>query len=210
MGLFHYPKIRHARTKSPPQYKNYRSYKPYLREEFEKTCVYCRKPDGLAELDSFGVDHYKPKDVFPSLVADYSNLFYSCNTCNRLKGTFWPDSLQLKAGQFVPNPCDHIMFEHLRAGPGCIVNNHSIAGQWTIDLLLLNEPDRMEFRRAIVVAVEACRRAEMELLATIDIIERKIAAAFGESRNRLLDARRDEEGRLADIRRSLKRLTGES
>ena len=38
---FTYPRSRHIRRHGPHGYRDYRSYKPWLRDEFAFRCVYC-------------------------------------------------------------------------------------------------------------------------------------------------------------------------
>lgn len=146
MPLFHYQKIIHTRKLSPGPFTVYRTYKKYLKTEFDGTCVYCRMPDSLSEPQSYAVEHYKPKIKFPHLETEYSNLFYSCCNCNSYKGDFWPTKEQMILGQFIPNPCDHIMHSHLRSQAEGTIKAHSFAGQWTIDLLDLNAPSQIQRR----------------------------------------------------------------
>lgn len=145
---FRYSKAKHVRRLNPGPYGHYSQYKPYLREEFGRQCVYCRMPDTAAPLDSFGVDHYQPKNVFPERRNDYSNLFYCCNTCNRLKGDFWPTETPERKRRFVPNPCDHVMWDHLRFR-AVEVTARSDAGKFTLDLLNLNDEHEQGRRRGI-------------------------------------------------------------
>lgn len=151
MPLFHYQKTIHERKLSPGPYSNYRTYKKYLREEFDAACVYCRMPDSLSEMKSYAVEHYKPKSKFPELETEYSNLFYSCCSCNSYKGSFWPEETHKKLEQFIPNPCDHVMHSHLRLRPEGMIQHHSFAGEWTIDLLDLNDPGQIQKRKAFLL-----------------------------------------------------------
>lgn len=150
MPLFHYQKIIHKRKLSPGPYKAYRTYKKHLKIEFDGTCVYCRMPDSLSEEKSYAVEHYRPKRQFPALETDYSNLYYSCCDCNSHKGTFWPSMSQMSLGIFIPNPCDYVMHEHLRLQPEGAIKFHSFAGQWTIETLDLNAPNRIKKRYAFL------------------------------------------------------------
>lgn len=147
MPLFHYQKIIHKRKLSPGPFKVYRTYKKYLKIEFNATCVYCRMPDFLSEEKSYAVEHYKPKIKFPDLETEYSNLFYSCCNCNGYKGVFWPDTKQRILKIFIPNPCDHVMHNHLRSQTTGTIKPHSFAGSWTIDLLDLNAPGQIQKRQ---------------------------------------------------------------
>ncbi|MBI3915958.1 MAG: HNH endonuclease [Betaproteobacteria bacterium] len=151
---FHYPKAKHRRTRTPPVYSDYRNYKPELRLEFSGQCVYCRAVDANRQ-ESFGVDHYRPKSIpkFRSLTTNYLNLFYACNRCNSYKRAFWPSPSEMKAGVFVPNPCDHVMWEHLRSRSDGAVTTASKAGEFTSDLLLLNETEAVAYRRSLTTVL---------------------------------------------------------
>ena len=163
---FRYPKVKHRRTQRPPVYTDYRRYKPHLRVEFSGQCVYCRGLD-VNKHEAFGVDHYRPSSLFPHLATEYLNLFYACNRCNSLKRAYWPSSAEKKAGVFVPNPCEHVMWEHLRYSDGA-VNGESPAGEYTVEHLLLNDEGVVTYRRSFSIA-----------LATL---EAQIAAAHGTAR----------------------------
>jgi hypothetical protein len=165
--VFAYPKTRHARTQSPPAYKSYSSFKPVLRAEFEARCVYCRVPDGIQGDAAFGVDHYRPKHRFPALQVEYLNLYYCCNACNSRKGGYWP-APDVEAEEFIPNPCDHEMFAHLRYRSG-EVEARSRAGEFAVELLDLNDPVTVSWRAAVLTAVDALRSQRAEA-------ERKLAA----------------------------------
>ncbi len=127
---------------------NYRKYKPYLREEFSNQCVYCRALEQIKGPESFGVDHYRPKSLFPQLENEYLNLYLACNRCNSLKGSYWPSGRDEKLGRFVPNPCEHVMFDHMRFVAGTI-HGHSIAGQLAVERLDLNDPSAVALRKAL-------------------------------------------------------------
>ena len=150
MTLFHYQKTKHKRKLSPGPFIRYQTYKKYLRIEFDATCVYCRMPDSLSEVKSYAVEHYFPKDDFNHLENEYSNLFYSCCDCNGRKGTYWPDDVAISQCRFIPNPCDYVMHDHLRSQPDGTVKPHSFAGHWAIELLDLNDPNRIKKRFAFL------------------------------------------------------------
>ena len=160
MNLYSFPKTRHARTEQPIQHRDYRAFKPTLRREFRERCVYCCAPDaGLT--DGYGVDHYRPKSLFPDLIRSYGNLFYSCNSCNARKGPFWPGPKEEQAGHFVPNPCEHVMFGHLRYRQGA-VEARTPAGEFTLKLLDLNNPAAVGHRNATLAVLQAATEKRME------------------------------------------------
>jgi len=146
--LFHFPKIKHKRSEAPPAYSNYRLYKPYLRTEFYCTCVYCRMPDGPKGSSAFGVDHYCPQNQDTTLATTYSNLFYACNDCNAYKGKYWPSAEELEKGIFIPNPCSHVMFQHVQ-NIDCTFKAKTKAGKHLVDLLNLNNDRLVSYRRAL-------------------------------------------------------------
>ena len=82
--LFGYSALPQMRRHGPSGYENYRTYKPWLRDEFKFRCVYCLErevwyPDGEA---SFSADHIVPQSEDASRVCDYTNLIYACTRCN--------------------------------------------------------------------------------------------------------------------------------
>ena len=168
---FKYPKSKYKR-KFFPQYKTNKSYKAVLRKEFGNICVYCRMPDFL-KVDSFGVDHYKPKEIFPELEWNYRNLFYACNTCNSRKGSYWPTSDLLKTNIFLPNPCDHVMYEHLRY-EGVIVNARSKAGELADKLLDFNDKISLSYRESINYIIQKLFVDFEKINATISKLKKLI------------------------------------
>ncbi len=152
MTPYSYPKTRHQRTQNPGFFSNYRSYKPFLQIEFERKCVYCRQPDSVTpNAHGYGVDHYRPKSKFPQESSDYKNLYYCCSSCNIRKGSFWPEPADLKV-RFIPNPCDFVMFDHLRF-QGAVVTAKSKAGEFTADRLDLNDPATQAYRRDLNLSI---------------------------------------------------------
>lgn len=155
MSLFLFPKGRHKRRLSPRQFRNYRTYKPYLQAEFARLCVYCRQPDSSAPNLNFQVDHYRPKSEsrFKSLIAEYSNLYYCCQTCNTYKSNYWPPDET--AGPYVVNPVDFDMAAHLRfdAKTGSI-EPRTPHGKFTEELLHLNDPAAVKYRRSTLTIVQ--------------------------------------------------------
>lgn len=173
---FHYSKIKHSRTQIPPGYGNYRKYKTVLRTEFGGQCVYCRAVDRIKGIENFGVDHYRPQKHFPTLATEYLNLYYACNRCNSLKRDFWPSLQRARDGQFVPNPCDHVMFDHLRYKKGT-VSDVSSAGAWTVELLDLNDPNVVQFRESVIGIVDMLLSHIQTAIDTVTDAEKAVANA---------------------------------
>lgn len=174
MTPFSYPKSLHVRTEQPPAYSAYGAYKPFLRREFRGQCVYCCLPDGL-KPESFGADHYKPVKHFPELRASYPNLFYACNRCNSRKGSHWPKGANAE-NTTIPNPCDHVMFKHLRYDAEQLVEGKSTGGQFTIKLLDLNGSSLLTQRRTIQQCIELAHSRLTETKSAIRKLLKKLKA----------------------------------
>jgi uncharacterized protein (TIGR02646 family) len=154
----------------PPVYGNYKSYKKHLALEFRRRCAYCMRLASNAEDSGFGVDHYRPKSVFPELLTEYSNLFFCCAACNSRKRDFWPRTGNIQSGRFLPNPCDHVMTDHVRyRGP--LVDGRSDAGNWAVELLDLNDADAVQLRKATIITAQAASR---ELAIAAEILSRML------------------------------------
>ena len=195
MSFLLYPKVRHSRREAPPHFASYKSYKPYLRAEFDKRCVYCCKPDSVAGAEGFGADHYRPVSRFPELRTEYANLFYCCNPCNSRKGSYWPTGGNEKT-HFVPNPCEHEMYRHLRFN-GPEVAAKSQAGQVALELLALNDPLTVVWRERALQAIASIRVREADIRAKALTVARslksgKISAEDAAIRRARLDVLRQQ------------------
>ena len=75
-------------------YARYTSFKPYIREDFNKRCGYCDDLDIYhGGVRGYQIDHFKPHSIlkFSHLKEVYVNLVYSCPFCNRAKSDKWED-----------------------------------------------------------------------------------------------------------------------
>ena len=207
MNPFRYPEAQHIRTQAPDLFSDYRQYKPFLRIEFGKRCVYCLLPDGLKGPEAFGVDHYRPVSRFPGSACEYSNLFYACNVCNWRKGDFWPDTWQWTEGHFIPNPCDHQMSRHLRF-ERARVEPRTPAGRFTVEALALNDPEDVQYREFLLRSIERCQRQERAVVDLLDNLEDRLSGASGKERDSMIAERVVLEAELASLRSDLERLTG--
>jgi uncharacterized protein (TIGR02646 family) len=96
-------------------YASYQSYRPHLKTDFNNRCGYCDICNDVLG-GSFQIDHFAPKKAFPRLQCEYSNLVYSCPSCNRAKWDHWPmeqhaPSHDGKRG-FI-DPCEQDYDDHL-------------------------------------------------------------------------------------------------
>jgi hypothetical protein len=206
LNPFLYPKAKHRRKLKPSSYSSYVRYKPSLKQEFSSQCVYCCLPDGVKGEDNFGVDHYRPKSKFPELETVYTNLFYACNCCNRRKGNFWPTEEQQKVGEFIPNPCGHLMFDHLRYR-SAYVHARSAAGRFTERVLMLNDKESLSYREFVLSTIVTLEEKQRRLHETIRRID-QLCAMNPERADELTEEKAISETQLMELQKALRRLTG--
>lgn len=71
-------------------YRDYKSYKEYLANDFSHRCAYCNLKDSSV-TSFFEIDHFVPKSIveakpcYKYLITDYNNLMYTCRNCNNAK-----------------------------------------------------------------------------------------------------------------------------
>jgi hypothetical protein len=146
-------------------------------------------PDAPKTPAAFGVDHYRPKGrpEFARLATLYENLFYACNSCNSRKGKHWPTDEQWDRGEFIPNPCDHIMFQHLKY-LGAKVQTRSPAGRHADKVLMLNDEDSVKYREFVLDGIymaERQRREAHQAIADLDsMVSLQASATMGELKRR--------------------------
>jgi hypothetical protein len=136
---FRYPGQTHSRRHGPAGYLDYRSFKPWLRDEFTFRCVFCLLRERWSPLgaDSFGVDHVIPRSQSAELEQSYGNLVYACSSCNSAK--------QERALPI--DPCQEPYGAHVRVREDGLVEPLSAAGAALVDRLNLNRDALLRCRR---------------------------------------------------------------
>ena len=127
------------RTKTPKRRENpltvtdYHKHKGNLQEDFNHRCGYCDDHDYFRMTD-YQIDHFVPRVQLKTIKpTDYSNLVYSCRSCNRAKWDKWPTGNEKVANDgmkgFV-DPCN-VEFDKQfsRNGRGEIVAETPL-GEW--------------------------------------------------------------------------------
>lgn len=80
-------------------YKDYKSYKPYLKKDLHERCAYCNlRSDQITTY--FEIDHFVPRKQFEKaklnyLETDYKNLVYACRKCNNAKSDSFSGDLTI-------------------------------------------------------------------------------------------------------------------
>lgn len=127
--------------RSQVEYKsNYQDYRNQLRQDFLYMCAYCFVPERFSQNLSYQIDHYKPISK-SGAKSDYTNLFYSCNYCNRYKSDYWSE---VQENQIIrideQNPIDH--FDHSASK----INGITCIGRITIEKCKLNRAYLLKYR----------------------------------------------------------------
>ena len=131
------------RRTNPQVVTDYHKYKDNLQEDFGHRCGYCDDHDYFRMTD-YQIDHFVPKAQLRTITpTDYSNLVYSCRSCNRAKWDKWPTGIEKVANDgmvgFV-DPCDAEYGKQFsRNGRGEIVAVTQL-GEWMWKALNLGNP----------------------------------------------------------------------
>ena len=140
MSVCSYPLSPHQRKHGPQGYKSYRSYKPWLRDEFTFKCVYCLVRESCyGNDDVFGADHLIPQSTDSSQENNYDNLVYACNFCNSNK-------------RFLSliDPCQEALGSHLKVREDGRIEPITLMGRKILSLLQLNDEYYVKFRKRII------------------------------------------------------------
>lgn len=153
MTCYAYPTTSHSRRHGPEGYIDYRAYKPWLRDEFTFRCVYCLDREQWSQYGygMFGIDHFVPQIIDPSLITEYDNLVYACGRCNSLKGE-----------HSVLNPCTTPMADHLRVNENGSMEGLTPEGVDCIRVLDLNDPYVCEFRYRLMKTIRKLMASDTE------------------------------------------------
>lgn len=128
-----------------PSLAGYSGYREYLRFDFWFSCAYCSLTELEASGIGFEIDHFEPQDECQCDVNEYSNLMWSCRTCNRYKSNVWPSKALQDAGYRYVRPDEEDPAEHYEVSAYRLTAVTS-AGDWTIEVLNLNRKVLRELR----------------------------------------------------------------
>ena len=137
MTGFEYPNSKHSRRHGPRGYKDYESYRQWLRDEFLYRCVYClQREQWWNSTGMFHIDHFRAVATEPDGRCEYSNLIYACVSCNLAKQDV----------EGIPNPCEVAFHECVRITEEGRVEALNEAGEKLKKLLRLDSDRRVEKR----------------------------------------------------------------
>ena len=151
---FEYPTEPHLRRHGPEGYKDYESYRDWLRDEFTFRCVYClHREKWYDRPGTFHVEHRVPVAVNPRGRCEYTNLLYACGTCNTAKS----DILS------VPDPCQAAFADCLRIKSNGEVEALNEDGEKLRDVLRLNNRQNVKYRARWMRNLTVLQTADPEL-----------------------------------------------
>lgn len=156
------PRFRHRHPAPSLRPKDYRSFKPFIREDFDRRCAYCLVPeeDVPQGAEIYVLDHYCPKSVRHDLVAHYPNLFWSCVPCNSHKSAYWPPA---EGRPSIVNLTAAAVEQHFDVCPDGELVGKTDDARFTIDRLRLNRPSLRKWRQTCVGAVPDWHRSQSQV-----------------------------------------------
>lgn len=154
MNGFEYPASPHVRRHGPEGYRNYGSYRDWLRDEFTFHCVYClHREQWYSRSGTFHLDHFVPVSIDPDGKCEYTNLLYACATCNEAKR----DILGL------PDPCEVAFHQCLRITADGGVQALNQDGEKLKQVLLLDSESNVRYRFRMMRMLDALQKADSAL-----------------------------------------------
>jgi uncharacterized protein (TIGR02646 family) len=139
---------RFTRTQpAPPVKGDYRAYRPFVRNDFDKCCAYCLMAELFAAGEAnFELDHFRPKTRFSEQTNDFYNLYYSCHPCNHIKSAKWPPSPLIQQGIGFVDLCNDDFETHFIEQADGRWEGITPSAKYTIDALYLNRAHLIELR----------------------------------------------------------------
>lgn len=121
---------------------DYHEHKINLQKDFRGHCGYCNDRD-WPRREFFEIDHFVPKVMLTTIKdTDYSNLAYSCRSCNNAKRKKWPtgkEHIHNDGNQGWIDPCcDEYDKQFEREENGKIIPVTPL-GKWMYDELKLHK-----------------------------------------------------------------------
>lgn len=151
---FEYPTEPHARRHGPAGYKDYASYRDWLRDEFTFRCVYClHREQWYGRGATFHIDHFTPVASDEGGECEYANLLYVCATCNEAK----------KAVLGIPNPCEVAFGGCLRILPDGRIEALNNDGKKLRQVLRLDSATNVRNRSRWMRNLEALKMGNLAL-----------------------------------------------
>jgi len=153
MTPFDYPLAPLVRRHGPVGYRDYASFRPWVRDEFSFRCAFClRRERWEPDASVFEIDHLRPVSGSPTLSLEYTNLIYSCSVCNSAKGA-----------ETVPDPSCVFTSATVSVEPDGTLVPRTPAAKRLIRQLDLNDPEFVRWRHQMIRIVQLAERHDPDL-----------------------------------------------
>jgi hypothetical protein len=122
---------------------HYSDHRNDIKIDFMCRCGYCNDIDSWRNI-WFEIDHFVPKEVLQTISEkNYSNLVYSCRSCNNAKRAKWPTNDEKIHNQnnvgFI-DPCDDTYNNQFERNELGRINFKTPLGEWMYKALKLYKP----------------------------------------------------------------------
>lgn len=143
-------KISPVRRTDVPEYDSHTKYKALLRADFHQRCGYCGDHDFFRDT-YYEVDHFVPKKHLVKISdTAYSNLVYSCRSCNNSKRAKWPtkdETVHNDGKMGFVDPCDSSYADHFERIADGSIRSMTELGSWMWSALNFGNPvHRVRFK----------------------------------------------------------------
>lgn len=152
MNPFIYPNHPHERKHGPSGYKGYESYREWLRDEFDFSCVYTLFRETWVGKHNFEIEHVIPQTLDGEAECDYENLVYAYHFVNRLK-----------SAKLIPHPCSLVLGNCLEVNDLGEISARSDAGVALMKDLKLDHPELTEQRYTWIRGLTCAQESDPEL-----------------------------------------------
>ncbi len=168
-----------VRRKPYPRYSQYQRYRNHLRQDFDHRCAYCDLHEAeWGGYRHFQIEHFRPRELFPWLQSEYTNLLYSCDICNSYKGCDWPNDNPTPNKRGYLDPCQYNYDEYFAIQGDGTIQGKAEATRYMIEALHLNRLQLKQLR----VRRQREEESHKEFMRLFDEVEAKMAAFAGQSR----------------------------
>ncbi|MBL7858202.1 MAG: HNH endonuclease [Cyclobacteriaceae bacterium] len=122
---------------------SHRDHKPDLKIDFLSRCGYCNAHDEW-KTTYYEVDHFIPENILTiKTTTDYSNLVYSCRSCNNSKRKKWPsndENIPNNGNEGFVDPCEQSYDSHFSRRDTGEIDHVTNLGKWMYNALQLHKP----------------------------------------------------------------------
>ncbi len=159
------------RSLDVPLKPNYKDYLNELRNDFHYICGYCGKSE-MVTTKGFEIDHFVPQKVNIGMKNSYSNLVYSCFTCNRKKSSKWPtndSNLHNNSNEGFVDPASNEYDNHLSRDKDGNIKHHTNVGKYMCEIAFkFDMRPILEIWKIMELINNKKRLAQMRYLLTRD------------------------------------------